>query len=87
MKKYENMCVGCPPETGCLGKICPNINVPMYYCDVCHLAAAKYTWNGDDYCEDCLKNRIDSDFEQLSVEEKSRTLGYDIVEIDKEWYF
>ena len=28
MIKYEDECVGCPPERGCLGSVCPNRNVP-----------------------------------------------------------
>ena len=35
MIKYENECVGCPPEMGCLGDECSNRNVPHYYCDKC----------------------------------------------------
>lgn len=31
--KYEDECVGCPPEMGCLGSACRNRNVPHYYCD------------------------------------------------------
>ena len=35
MIRYEDECVGCPPEMGCLGSICPNRNVPHYFCDYC----------------------------------------------------
>ena len=31
MIKYENECVGCPPERGCLGSSCPYMNVPRLY--------------------------------------------------------
>lgn len=31
--KYEDECVGCPPELGCLGSACSKRNVPHYYCD------------------------------------------------------
>lgn len=35
MVRFEDECVGCPPNMGCLGSACPNRNVPHYYCDVC----------------------------------------------------
>ena len=33
--KYVDECVGCPPERGCLGRACPNRNIPIWYCDEC----------------------------------------------------
>ena len=57
MIKYEDECVGCPKEMGCLGNACPNRNVPHLYCDKC----------GDDceeLCEDCLKER----FEKITLD-------------------
>lgn len=33
--RTENQCVGCPPEMGCLGSACPNMNVKIYSCDYC----------------------------------------------------
>ena len=33
--QYEDECVGCPPEMGCLGHACRYRDVPHYYCDVC----------------------------------------------------
>ena len=35
MIKYEDECVNCPPEMGCLGSGCRYKNVPHYYCDNC----------------------------------------------------
>ena len=35
MIKYEDECVGCPPEMGCMGNSCPNRNVKHLYCDKC----------------------------------------------------
>ena len=32
---FEDECVNCPPEMGCLGKGCPNKRVPHYICDKC----------------------------------------------------
>ena len=45
MIKYENDCVGCPPEIGCLGSSCPNRNVPHTYCDRCSDEAQLYAHN------------------------------------------
>ncbi|MCD8200494.1 MAG: hypothetical protein LUD47_00280 [Clostridia bacterium] len=35
MIKYEDDCVGCPPEMGCMGNVCKYKHAPHYYCDVC----------------------------------------------------
>lgn len=54
MIKYENDCVGCPPEMGCLGSSCPNRNVPYYYCDRCgEEVDAYFDINGEMICDDC----------------------------------
>ena len=45
MVKYENECVCCPREMGCLGDSCPYTNVRRIYCDSC----------GDEYSETELK--------------------------------
>ena len=55
MVVHENECVGCPPEMGCLGTACPNINVKHRYCDKCGDDAEKlYVVDGDEVCDDCL---------------------------------
>lgn len=36
MIKYENECVGCPPEMGCIGNACKYRRVPHCTCDTCH---------------------------------------------------
>lgn len=58
MKQIENQCVGCPSERGCLGDGCPNRNVEVYYCDQCgyEIEDDVYEVDGEDLCEDCLKN-------------------------------
>ena len=54
MIKYENECVGCPPEMGCLGNVCPNRNVPRYYCDRCGEEVDSYfDIDGEMVCNDC----------------------------------
>ena len=36
MIEYEDECVGCPPEMGCLGNSCRYKNVKHLYCDKCN---------------------------------------------------
>ena len=55
MRKYENHCVDCPREMGCLGSSCPYVNVPVDYCDECGSDNAEYVIDGDDLCEDCAE--------------------------------
>ena len=61
MVKYENECVGCPPEMGCIGSACPNRNVKYLYCDKCGDDAEKlYVVDGKEICEDCLHKMFDT---------------------------
>ena len=55
--KYEDACVGCPQEIGCMGSACPYRNVAVYVCDQCgdELGEDIYEVDGDMLCEDCLK--------------------------------
>lgn len=75
MRKYENECVGCPPEMGCLGRSCPNMNVPRDYCDVCG-DYAEYTIDGEDYCEKCANEMLNKFFDGLTVFGKTDVLGF-----------
>ena len=55
MITYEDECVGCPTELGCMGSACPNRNVPHLYCDKCDEEVEKlYKYDGEEICEDCL---------------------------------
>ena len=59
MVVYEDMCVGCPPEMGCLGSSCPNRNVERWYCDECGeetFPEDSYEINGGIYCKYCYMN-------------------------------
>ncbi len=53
---YENECVGCKSEFGghCLGSVCPNRNVPHYYCDRCGEETELYDFEGEQLCAECL---------------------------------
>ena len=55
MITYEDECVGCPTEMGCMGSACQNRNVPHFYCDKCGDDVEKlYNYDGEELCEECL---------------------------------
>ena len=61
MVKYENECVGCPPEWGCMGSACPKRRVKVTYCDCCGEEIDRgevYEVDGEDLCESCLKDKF-----------------------------
>ena len=54
----EDLCVGCPPEVGCLGWGCPMRNVDVYVCDRCgseRFVEPGVGRRGEDLCCDCLR--------------------------------
>ena len=60
MVTYENECVGCPPERGCLESACPNRNVRRLYCDRCGNEEEKlYKYDGEELCADCLLDEFE----------------------------
>ena len=75
MIKYEDNCVGCPPEMGCLGSSCPNRNIEVHYCDICDSSNAEYEIDGEDICSDCIEDVLRQIFEDLTVQEKVDVLG------------
>lgn len=57
MLKIENHCVDCGIH--CLGDICPNRRVEVHYCDKCGCELEEiYEVEGEELCEDCLKERF-----------------------------
>lgn len=82
MRIYEDMCVNCPREMGCLGNSCPYKNVAVDYCDQCGSDNAKYILDGDELCEDCVKEELQGIFDDLSISEKAEVLDVDIDTID-----
>ena len=61
MVKYEDNCVGCPTERGCLGSTCPHMHVKVTYCDICGEEIDcnnVYEVDGEDLCEECLKDKF-----------------------------
>lgn len=62
---FEDECVGCPPEMGCLGSVCPNKNVAHYYCDKCDEEVPPdelYEVDGEDLCAECLKAKFRKEY-------------------------
>ena len=60
MIKYEDECVGCPPNMGCMGDACKYRNVPHLYCDRCDAECEMlYEFYGEELCEDCLLDDFD----------------------------
>lgn len=59
MINIENECVGCPPDMGCLGKSCPYLDVPRFYCDECGDEAELYWYEGEQLCIDCIEKRLE----------------------------
>ena len=59
MIRYDDGCVGCPADMGCLGNACPYRHLTIYVCDKCgeDIEGDVYEAEGDHLCEDCLKAR------------------------------
>ena len=59
MVKIENHCCDCAvPAYPCRGDLCPLTRVEVHYCDTCgsELDEAIYDVDGEELCEDCLKD-------------------------------
>lgn len=84
MIKYENHCCGCAvPGYPCMGGSCPNINVPVHYCDFCkHSICDGYDIEGDHYCEDCAVEYLREIFENLTPLEQSKVLKVDMKRLE-----
>jgi hypothetical protein len=59
MIEYENECVGCPKDIGCLGSSCPYVNVKHLYCDNCSDEVDYlYEYCDKQICKDCLLETV-----------------------------
>lgn len=60
MVKYENHCCSCAvPGYPCLGDSCFLRNVEVHYCDCCDGELEEiYDVDGEELCEECLKERF-----------------------------
>lgn len=55
-------CVGCPPETGCLGKSCPQCWETIMECDICGCETDDLYRDldtGEELCESCRDSRYE----------------------------
>lgn len=60
MVRIENECVGCPPEMGCIGNLCPYRNVRRYYCDKCgEEVETLYYFDAQELCLDCIEEQLE----------------------------
>lgn len=59
MIKYENECIGCDPDLGCIGNSCPYLNVPRLYCDSCGCEEDLYWWEDAQLCIDCIIEQLE----------------------------
>ena len=58
MRVYENECVGCAPEMGCIGSACPYRNVERFYCDECGDETTLRETDYGELCESCLLEKF-----------------------------
>ena len=71
MVRYENECVCCPKEMGCLGDSCPYIKVKRIYCDNCDEDCTDETdtpirnIDGEQICMDCFLEKCEEYFKSL----------------------
>ena len=82
MITYEDQCVGCPPELGCIGDLCCYKNVPVYYCDKCN-DYAQYILDGHEYCEDCFEAEVKAELDNYSMFEIAKLLDMNCTIIEE----
>jgi len=57
MIRFENECIGCPSNMGCIGDACMYRYSPVYICDKCGDEVDElYEYFGEEYCEECLRS-------------------------------
>lgn len=81
MIKYEDECVGCPSNIGCIGSSCPNMNISHTYCDNCGDEAYLYSFenDGEQLCKRCMEKELDKAWSELTYIEKCEI--FDVKEI------
>lgn len=78
MRTFEDDCVGCPPEMGCLGSSCPRRRVLICTCDRCNESfdpEELYVVGGEDLCEDCLLNEYETVAQEIEYQIEN---GFDV---------
>lgn len=84
MIKYENHCCGCAvPAYPCIGKSCPYVDVPVYYCDCCSKNKyAEYEIEGGHYCKECTKEYLKDVFDDLMLSEQAEILDINLKKLE-----
>ena len=84
MIRYEDHCCDCAaPGYPCMGSSCPNVNVPVCYCDCCdNDIHAEYDIDGGHYCERCAEAYLKEVFDSLTLVEQAETLGLDMKSLE-----
>ena len=85
MIKYENHCCDCAvPGYPCMGKLCPNIDVPVYYCDTCgDDTRAQYLIDNEHYCETHAREYMQNCFDCLTLAEKAEMLDVSFKNLER----
>lgn len=65
MIRFEDECVGCPPDLGCMGSACKYKDVPHLVCDECQMETTLYYFDGKQMCIDCIEEQL----EEITIEE------------------
>lgn len=81
---HENQCCGCAvPGYPCLGRSCPYVDVPVYYCDCCGFDVhAEYDIDGSHYCEGCAITYLNEVFNELTLSEQAEILEIDLKRLE-----
>lgn len=82
MLKYENECVNCPSDIGCISEGCPYRKVKHFYCDCCGEDDAKYRIDDYDLCEPCATKYLNDIFVEFTTEDKATFLGISMKRIE-----
>lgn len=67
MIEYEDGCVGCPPELGCLGDSCPNRKIIHTYCDCCGEEEQLYWYEEEQLCKECITEKVIERLEKVEA--------------------
>jgi hypothetical protein len=79
-RRFESQCINCGLH--CIGLACPYYRVPVDYCEDCGDSDAKYRIDGEDLCEDCVKERLKEAFNDLTLFEQAKAVDVSLSEIN-----
>lgn len=84
MIKYENHCCDCAvPGYPCRGNSCPNMNVPIAYCDICsNNTKAQYEIDEEHYCEKHAKEHFEEIFKELTILEQAEVFDVKVKSLE-----